>query len=124
MNATLLDWAGKILVGGALAFWLYRDARSRDFSWMMWMLSPFILLFFPPLFWVVPAFLLPLVYIGFRPRGRMLVCPHCKKKAHEELAFCPFCRRSIKRECLKCHRTVPWESISCSHCHSTALTDT
>jgi len=122
-SVVLIDWAGKILTGGILAMWLYRDARSRDFSWLMWTLAPLMLLFLGGAGWIIAALVIIAVYLGLRPRGKLLPCPHCKKRVHDDLAFCPFCRRSVKRECLKCHRTVPWDAQSCPHCHSTALTD-
>ncbi len=120
----IADLAGRFLTAVVLGAWLYRDSRSRDFSWLMWTLTPVMLVFLARFAWVPGALLLLGVYLGIRPRGKLLHCPHCKKLVHEDLAFCGFCRRSVKRECLKCHRTVPWEAVSCPHCHSTALTDT
>ncbi|MGE5599678.1 MAG: double zinc ribbon domain-containing protein [Bacteroidota bacterium] len=119
----LVDLAGRIIAGSLIGIWIYRDARSRDYTWLMWTLAPIMLLFMPGFAWLLAAFLLVGAYLGTRPRGRLLSCPHCKKRVHEELAFCPYCRRSVKRECLRCHRTVPWEATTCPHCRSAALTD-
>lgn len=119
----LVDLAGKVITGLLVGLWLYRDARSRDFSWLMWTLAPVMLLFFPNFTWVLAVFLLVGAYLGTRPRGNLLPCPHCKKKVHNDLAFCPHCRKSVKRECLRCHRTVPWDATICPHCRSGALTD-
>lgn len=105
------------------AVWLYRDARSRDYYWLMWTIAPVMLLFLSGIAWIVALALIVAVYIGVRPHGALLSCPHCKKRVHDELAFCPFCKRSVKRECLRCHRTVPWEAQTCPHCRSSALTD-
>lgn len=122
-SMTIIDLAGRLLTAVILAFWLYRDARSRDFSWLMWTIAPAMLVFLGGFAWVPTSLVILGAYIGTRPRGKLLSCPHCKKSIHEELAFRPFCRRSVKRECIKCHRTVPWSAVSCPHCRSTALTD-
>ncbi|NLG85133.1 MAG: zinc ribbon domain-containing protein [Firmicutes bacterium] len=117
------SWGIKLIVLGAMAVWLYRDARSRDYHWLMWTVTPVFLFFFSGLGWLLGAIFVLLLYLGLRPRGSLNGCPHCKKRVHDELAFCPFCRRSVKRECLRCHRTVPWEATVCPHCRSNALTD-
>lgn len=113
----------KIVALALLAIWLYRDSRSRDYYWLMWTIAPVMMVFLGSVAWVPAAVLLVIIYVGIRPRGAIGPCPHCKKPVHEELAFCPFCRRSIKRECLRCHRTVPWDATVCPHCRSAALTD-
>ena len=122
-NVSAIDSIGRMLTVFAMALWFYRDARGRDFSWVMWMIMPVTLFFFGRFIWILPAILMLTIYLGVRPRGQLIPCPHCRKRVHEELAFCGFCRRSVKRECIKCHRTVPWESVSCPHCRSTMLTD-
>lgn len=119
----IIDWALKIVTGLILAFWLYRDARSRDFYWPMWTMAPVMILFVSGFAWIIVVILIIAIYLAIRPKGVLLACPHCKKRVHDELAFCPFCRRSVKRECIKCHHTVPWDAVSCPHCRSTALTD-
>ncbi|MGE5550772.1 MAG: double zinc ribbon domain-containing protein [Bacteroidota bacterium] len=122
-GAFVIDLAGRLLMAAVLCFWLYRDSRSRDFSWLMWTLAPAMLVFLGRLAWVPAGLVIIGAYLGTRPKGKLLACPHCKKNVHEELAFCAFCRRSVKRECIRCHRTVPWDAVSCPHCRSTALTD-
>lgn len=120
MNGLILI-AVKVTLGIILALFLYRDARGRDFQWQFWVISPLLLLFN---FWWLAVFIIPIGYLMFRPKGKMLHCPHCSKSILDELAFCPFCKRSVKRECLKCHYTVAWDATSCPHCRGTALTDT
>jgi len=122
-TGNLIQWVIKIAIAGIMALWLYRDARRRDAQWMMWTIMPVLLLFCQGLLILIVIIAIPFIYIGLRPRGSLLTCPHCKKLILDELAFCPFCRKSVKRECLKCHHTVPWKAVSCPHCHSTALTD-
>ena len=123
-NFTYITWGLKLVVLVLMAIWFYRDARSRDYNWLMWTIAPVFLFFFGGLSWLFAAAFILILYLGLRPKGRLTVCPHCKKRIHDELAFCPYCRRSVKRECLRCHRTVPWDATVCPHCRSGALTDT
>lgn len=122
-EATAIEWVIKAVAILIAAVWLYRDARSRDYYWLMWAIAPAMLLFLSGIAWIVALVLIIAVYTGVKPRGALLFCPHCKKRVHDELAFCPFCKRSVKRECLRCHRTVPWDAQMCPHCRSSALTD-
>jgi len=124
MDSTLITLIIKLVFAGALAFFLYKDAKARDYNWLMWTLLPAIVLFGSTL--TTSIFFLSvllLIYLNARPKGDLNPCPHCKKKIHYILAFCPFCHNSVKRECLRCHETVDWEATRCPHCHSPNLTD-
>lgn len=113
----------KIVLMIPMMIFLYRDSRARDYSWMLWTMLPFTLLFAYNMmfifFWAsgILAF-----YFAFRPKGTILKCPKCGKPIHEILTFCPFCRREAKRECLQCHEPVPWEADQCPFCKSRSLT--
>ena len=106
-----------------MIFFLYRDSRARDYSWMLWTMLPFLLLFASNIIFVfvLGAGILAF-YFAFRPKGAILKCPKCGKPIHEVLTVCPFCRRDAKRECLQCHEPVPWEADQCPFCKSRSLT--
>lgn len=123
MNQTVVALVVKVLLVAGLIFYLYKDARARDYTWMMWAFMPIIIIFTPGIGGAIFAALLLFgVYLLSRPKGELVPCPHCKKKVHTILAFCPFCRQSVKKECLRCHDTVDWEADRCPHCGSTNLT--
>jgi RNA polymerase subunit RPABC4/transcription elongation factor Spt4 len=106
-----------------LAFFLYRDSRARDYSWMLWTMIPFILMFATSyVMAVIFAAGILVFYFMLRPKGAILKCPKCGKPIHEILTVCPFCRREAKRECLQCHEPVDWEAEQCPYCKSRALT--
>jgi endogenous inhibitor of DNA gyrase (YacG/DUF329 family) len=106
-----------------MIFFLYRDARARDYSWMLWSMLPIILLFSNNItFTILVAIGIVLFYLILRPKGAILKCPKCGKPIHEVLTVCPFCRREAKRECLQCHEPVPWEADQCPFCKSRSLT--
>lgn len=113
----------KIVLMIPMMFFLYRDSRARDYSWMLWTMLPFILLFAHNIvFTVVMTVSILAFYFVFRPKGAILKCPKCGKPIHEILTVCPFCRRDAKRECLQCHEPVPWEADQCPFCKSRSLT--
>jgi RNA polymerase subunit RPABC4/transcription elongation factor Spt4 len=106
-----------------LMFFLYRDSRARDYSWMLWTMLPITLLFSNNIgFTVFLAVGIIATYFILRPKGTILKCPKCGKPIHEMLTVCPFCRREAKRECLQCHEPVPWEADQCPFCKSRSLT--
>jgi RNA polymerase subunit RPABC4/transcription elongation factor Spt4 len=120
----IIALAVRIIIAVIMAFYLYRDARSRDFNWTMWLVVPIFIVFIPKL---VLSFIIAvgilLIYFYARPKGQLTHCPHCKHKIHSVLAYCPFCKKSVKRECLRCHETVDWDATTCPHCRSTQLTE-
>ncbi len=118
----LVEIAIKIVIALVLGFWLYRDSRARDFSWMIWTFSPFIIVFSPLPASIILALALSAIYFISRPKGVLLTCPHCQKKVHETLFVCPFCQKNAKHECLKCHEPVPWEAEQCPYCKSRSIT--
>lgn len=123
LSANLVMIGAKLVLAGGLMYFLYKDARARDYSWYMWTFIPVIGILTPDLLSTVFTSILILVmYLMTRPKGALLSCPHCGKKVHHILAFCPHCRQSIKRECLRCHDTVEWEAERCPHCGSMNLT--
>lgn len=103
-----------IAIAGLFAFLAYRDAKVRDSNPVLWAaaigISGVMLL---PL---VGAPIVFLVYLMVRPRGKLLVCPHCGRKYISNLAFCPHCRKEVKKECLRCHETMELDAEYCPHC--------
>jgi DNA-directed RNA polymerase subunit RPC12/RpoP len=123
LDSTIMSIIIKLVLTGGLMFFLYKDARARDYSWLMWTLAPVLLLLTSSLGSSVLLLVLILaVYMTTRPKGGLSTCPHCSKKVHHILAFCPFCHQSVKKECLRCHDTVDWNAERCPHCGSMNLT--
>lgn len=121
---TFVELGIKLVLTAGSAFFLYRDARARDYSWLMWMIICIFVFLTPGLIGSFFALLLVFaIYFSTRPKGELTPCPHCNKRVHNILAFCPFCKRAVKRECLRCHETVAWDAVICPHCRSTNLTD-
>lgn len=65
----------------ALAFWVYRDAKSRG-------MDNAILLTVVTVFTGLLGLLL---YLLMRPKGNLVPCPSCQKKRMEGSAPCPHC---------------------------------
>lgn len=123
MSTTILLFIIKLVIAGGVMFFLYKDARAREHSWLMWTFVPIIVILTPDFIGSVRAMIfIVIMYMFTRPKGALVKCPHCGKKIHDILAFCPFCRQSVKRECLRCHDTVDWEAERCPHCGSMNLT--
>lgn len=124
MNPNLINLIINLVLAVVTGFFIYKDARARDFNWLMWTILPATVFFGSGIVSSLLILLLLMgVYLFSRPKGPLTACPHCKKRIHSILAFCPFCRNSVKRECLRCHETVDWEATRCPHCRSTNLTD-
>lgn len=120
----IVELAIKIVLAAFLAFWLYRDAKARDYSFMVWTFLPVIVLLTPqPVLAVIYLALILVFYLILRPKGPLTRCPHCQKPIHDILTVCPFCRKNAKRECLQCHEPVPWAAEQCPYCKSRALTN-
>jgi RNA polymerase subunit RPABC4/transcription elongation factor Spt4 len=118
----VIEFAIKLIIALPLAFWIYRDARGRDYSWLFWTITPFITILSPIFLAILFPLIILAVYLMLRPKGQLISCPHCKKKIHDILTVCPFCRKEAKRECLACHEPVPWNAEQCPFCKSRALT--
>ncbi|HOJ78769.1 MAG TPA: hypothetical protein PLZ08_11590 [Bacillota bacterium] len=122
MSDPLLFTLVKVVIGAVLTFWLYRDAKARDYSGILWGIAPIIALFSRFIFAVPALIIIFVVYLIIRPKGKLIKCPHCKRSIHEILFQCPFCKKDAKRECIRCLEPVPWEAEQCPYCKSRALT--
>lgn len=122
----LINLGVKLLVGIVLSIWMYKDSRSRDFSWIFWTIAPIFIVLttmgFSVLTVVFVCILFLAIYLGARPKGGFFKCPHCNKLVYEDLFICPYCRKNAKHECLDCHEPVPWNELQCPYCNSRDLT--
>lgn len=119
---TIVFFVIKLLIAGAVALWLYRDSRARDYSHLLWTLLPLVAILGKDFFGLFYLPFIVIIYLILRPKGALINCPRCNKKIHEILTICPFCRKDAKRECLHCHEPVPWEAEQCPYCKSRAIT--
>jgi hypothetical protein len=104
---------GTILVGVLSAWWIFRDARGRDHNPSLWAVG----CVFAALAAGIPGTLGVLaIYYVLRPRGALLMCPHCSKRYISNLAFCPHCQKPVKKDCLKCHELMELDEELCPHC--------
>lgn len=121
METSGMNWPIFIatIAGGVVsAWWVFRDARRRDHNPVIWAVG----CVFSALTVGIPAVLAVLAaYFLMRPRGELLVCPHCSKKYIHNLAFCPHCRKPVKKECLKCHDVMELDAETCPHCGMRAV---
>lgn len=106
-------FAVNVVVAAFAAWWAFRDARSRDSSPLLWAAG--IVISALMIGWVGSAAVLS-AYLVARPRGSLLVCPHCKRRYIRNLAFCPHCRKPVKKDCLRCHDTMELDADVCPHC--------
>lgn len=120
--SNILEIIIKLIVAAPIAFWLYRDGRSRDYNWLFWLIVPFMVFLLPIVIAIAYLVILVVTYIMLRPKGALFKCPHCKKPVHEILFVCPYCKKNAKKECLSCHEPVPWEADQCPYCRSRAIT--
>lgn len=107
-----------IIVGSALIlYWVYRDARARDAYPPLW----FAALGFAGLF--VHFLAVPLgalIYLIARPKGKLYPCPHCGFPRLATLVECPKCEGRLRKECHRCHASIPIEATECPECSAKA----
>src|SRR5690554_1349306 len=97
---TFVELGIKLVLTAGAAFFLYRDARARDYSWLMWMIICIFVFLTPGLIGSFFALLLVFaIYFSTRPKGELTPCPHCKKTVHHILAFCRSEERRVGKEC-------------------------
>ena len=95
------------------AFWVYREAKSRDASPQVWAVAVVMGAIFLGQFGVP---LVLILYLILMPKGRLRACPHCGRNYLEILAFCPHCGKPVKKECLRCHENIDIDAKECPHC--------
>ncbi len=118
METTGISWPIIIatIAGGALsALWVFQDGRGRDYNPVLWAVGCIFSALTVGLYGVLAVLV---AYFILRPRGELLICPHCSKKYIYNLAFCPHCRKPVKKECLKCHDLMELDAETCPHCRT------
>lgn len=93
--------------------WMFRDARARDAQPVLWFAALALGALFVHVY--IPV-LGALVYLIFRPRGRVDRCPHCGSGYIHYLAHCPKCEGPVKKECMRCRAMVPYTAGTCPEC--------
>lgn len=101
-------------IGLLVAWWVYRDAKSRDSNPLIWAAAVAVsgIILANPIAIAVAFF----AYMLLRPRGRLFTCPHCNRRYLDYLAFCPHCGKAVKKECLRCHETMELDATECPRC--------
>lgn len=113
----------------SLAFWVYRDAKSRGSMAGYW---AFVSLIFPLFGW--------LIYMVVRPPERRedaqereleikakeaqlaasgAVCPACMKPVEKEFLICPHCLKRLKKPCGECSNALKLNWTICPYCQTT-----
>lgn len=112
----------------SIAFWTYRDAKSRGTMAAYWSIVAFV---FPLLGW--------LIYMVVRPPERIddvkerqleikakeaavaqsgVVCPACMKPVESEFLICPHCLKKLKKPCPECEQALKLNWTICPYCQS------
>lgn len=113
----------------SIAYWTYRDARSRGAMAGYWTI---VSLIFPVFGW--------LIYMVVRPPEREedrqereleikskeaqlaqsgAVCPACMKPVEREFLICPHCLKRLKKPCNECSSALKLNWTICPYCQAT-----
>ena len=114
--AETLDLALKVaadISALVILVWMYRDARARDANPILWAAAAALSALF--IHWAL-ALIAAGIYLLFRPKGRLLRCPHCRARYIYWLAQCPKCEGPLKKDCPRCHSSVPYAETACPDC--------
>lgn len=104
-----------IAVGIIAVFWMFRDARARAFYPILWTV-PFALIYFTLHLFSPLAGVVLFLYLIFRPKGKILPCPHCGARHLESLAMCPKCEGPVRRDCPHCQASAHYHDSKCPEC--------
>lgn len=105
--------AAVIVISALILYWVYKDSTRREAYPPMW----FAALAFSGLFlhWLAVP-LGALIYLVVRPKGRLIPCPHCGTPRLASLVTCPKCEGRLRKECHRCHASIPVEAGVCPEC--------
>ncbi len=106
-------FALKVATGVFALVWMYKDARARDANPLLWTVALALGALF--IHWIFPH-VGALVYLIFRPKGKLGRCPHCGSGHLDWLAECPKCHGALKKDCPRCHESVPYAARTCPEC--------
>jgi len=112
----------------SMAYWTYRDAKSRGAMAAYWSI---VALIFPVFGW--------LIYLVVRPHERLdekqeleleirakqaalarsgTVCPACMKPVESEFLLCPYCLKKLKKACPECQHALRLNWTICPYCQT------
>lgn len=113
----------------SMAYWTFRDAKSRGAMAGYW---AFVALIFPVFGW--------LIYLVVRPPERReeaqereleirakeaqlaqsgASCPACMKPVEKDFLVCPHCLKRLKKPCPECEHALKLTWTICPYCQST-----
>ncbi|NLS45048.1 MAG: hypothetical protein GX969_04845 [Firmicutes bacterium] len=104
---------GSIVLALLSAWFIYRDAKCRDYNPAIWVVA---CIFTALTVGVFGTLAVVIAYFLLCPRGKLFICPHCSGKYIYKLAFCPHCGKPVKKECLGCHDLMGLDAKICPHC--------
>ncbi len=112
----------------SIAYWTYRDAKSRGAMAGYWTI---VALMFPVFGW--------LIYLVVRPHERVedkqereleikskeaalaqtgAVCPACMKPVERDFLICPHCLKRLKKPCAECEHALKLNWTICPYCQT------
>lgn len=117
-----------VILWVSVAFWTYRDAKSRGAMAAYWSI---VALIFPVFGW--------LIYLVVRPPERIeevqerdleikakevalarngMLCPACMKPVESEFLVCPYCLKKLKKSCPSCEHALRLNWTVCPYCQT------
>ena len=112
----------------SVAYWTYRDAKSRGGMAGYWSI---VALLFPVFGW--------LIYLVVRPQERVadaqerdleikakesalarsgIVCPACMRPVESDFLICPYCLKKLKKACPECDHALKLNWTICPYCQT------
>jgi hypothetical protein len=132
----------RLILGLAVAIWLYMDARKRNLAFqtiLLWAVGALLVgIAAPPLLFFYIAFYVWRCRTGqIKPKKAkdaidieaivlddtvvMVTCPMCASKAPEDAAACPHCGYTLVPKCPKCGQELKREWKVCPYCQTPAM---
>ena len=114
----------------SLAYWAYRDARSRTNDSVSQAVAVLLVLVFN----VLGLF----IYLILRPKETLTeayersleaeamlqelehgnTCPSCRRRIDDDYLLCPYCRTGLREPCGQCARPLSLGWVACPYCGS------
>lgn len=124
----LMCWLFLLVLWLSVAYWTYRDAKSRGGMAFYWGL---VTLLFPVFGW--------LIYLVVRPPEKLIdakerelemrareallsenetACPACMKMVEKDFLICPHCLKRLKKACPECDHALKLNWTICPYCQA------
>jgi hypothetical protein len=113
---------------GALAFWIWRDARRRGAMSAFWAIAAIP---FSVATWIIYVIVRPPetiddvhereTEIAAREAELLVngaICPNCLKPVERDFLICPTCLKKLKRPCDACDRPIKLTWSVCPYCRA------